>query len=48
MATLKSITFDCAHPASLARFRAAALPGSAVRPYDEQDPEGSEFCVEQA
>ena len=33
---LRSIVFDCAHPASLARFWAEAL-GYQVRPYDEAE-----------
>ena len=33
---LRSICIDCAHPASLARFWAAAL-GWTVRPYDDDD-----------
>lgn len=35
-ASIKSITFDCARPAPLARFWAAAL-GYAVRPYDDEE-----------
>jgi hypothetical protein len=35
-ARLRSIVFDCAKPAPLARFWAAAL-GYSVRPYDEED-----------
>jgi predicted enzyme related to lactoylglutathione lyase len=35
-ASIKSITFDCAHPASLARFWAAAI-GYEVRPYDDDE-----------
>jgi hypothetical protein len=35
MASLADIVFDCAHPASLARFWAAVLDGYAVAPYDE-------------
>jgi hypothetical protein len=34
VAKLKEIVIDAAHPASLARFWAAALDGYAVRPYD--------------
>ncbi|MFD0318950.1 VOC family protein [Streptomyces flavalbus] len=37
MAHLHDIVFDCAHPASLARFWAAALDGYAVAPYDEAE-----------
>ena len=37
MATLADIVFDCAHPASLARFWAAALDGYAVAPYDDEE-----------
>jgi hypothetical protein len=33
---LRSIVFDCAHPAALARFWAGAL-GYAVRPYGEEE-----------
>lgn len=35
MARLHDITFDCGHPASLARFWAAALDGYEVAPYDD-------------
>jgi hypothetical protein len=35
MAWLYNITFDCRHPASLARFWAAVLDGYEVAPYDE-------------
>lgn len=35
MASLADIVFDCAHPASLARFWAAVLDGYAVAPYDD-------------
>lgn len=35
-ASIKSITFDCERPASLARFWAAAL-GYEVRPYDDDE-----------
>jgi len=35
-ARLRSIVFDCANPAPLARFWAAAL-GYSVRPYDEEE-----------
>lgn len=34
MATLGDITVDCVHPASIARFWAAALEGYEVAPYD--------------
>lgn len=34
MAGLREIVFDCAQPARLARFWAAALDGYTVRPYD--------------
>jgi hypothetical protein len=34
MARLSDIVIDCSHPASLARFWAAALDGYAVAPYD--------------
>lgn len=37
MAALKDIVVDCAHPASLARFWAAALDGYAIRPYDDEE-----------
>jgi len=37
MATLADIVFDCAHPASLARFWAAVLDGYAVAPYDDEE-----------
>lgn len=37
MASLRDIVIDCAHPASLARFWAAALDGYAVAPYDEAE-----------
>jgi hypothetical protein len=37
MATLGDIVFDAAHPASLARFWAAALDGYAVAPYDDAE-----------
>jgi hypothetical protein len=37
MATLGDVVFDAAHPASLARFWAAALDGYAVAPYDEEE-----------
>lgn len=37
MARLNDIVFDCAHPAAVARFWAAALDGYAVAPYDEAE-----------
>lgn len=37
MATVQDIVFDCHHPASLARFWAAALDGYAVAPYDDEE-----------
>jgi hypothetical protein len=37
MARLRDIVVDCGHPASLARFWAAALDGYAVAPYDEEE-----------
>jgi len=37
MASLRDIVVDCAHPAALARFWAAALDGYAVAPYDEAE-----------
>ncbi|GLY94245.1 VOC family protein [Actinoplanes sp. NBRC 103695] len=37
MARIGDIVVDCAHPASLARFWAAALDGYAVAPYDEAE-----------
>jgi len=37
MAVLREIVFDCAHPASLARFWAGVLDGYAVRAYDEAE-----------
>ncbi len=37
MARIQDITFDCRHPASLARFWAAALDGYAVAPYDDAE-----------
>jgi Glyoxalase-like domain len=37
MARLHDIVFDCAHPASLARFWAATLDGYAVAPYDDAE-----------
>ena len=35
MATIKDIVVDCRHPASLARFWAAALDDHDIAPYDE-------------
>ncbi|WP_405821422.1 VOC family protein [Streptomyces sp. NBC_01390] len=37
MARLRDLVLDSAHPASLARFWAAALDGYAVAPYDEAE-----------
>lgn len=37
VAHLRNIVVDCWHPASLARFWAAALDGYAVAPYDEAE-----------
>lgn len=37
MARLGDITVDCRHPASLARFWAAALDGHDVAPYDQAE-----------
>jgi len=37
VARLLDVVFDCRHPASLARFWAAALDGYAVAPYDEAE-----------
>jgi hypothetical protein len=37
MARINDVVFDCRHPASLARFWAAALEGYAVAPYDEAE-----------
>jgi hypothetical protein len=37
MSTLGDVVFDCRHPASLARFWAAALDGYRVAPYDEAE-----------
>lgn len=37
MARLGDVTFDCHHPASLARFWAAALEGYDVAPYDDEE-----------
>jgi len=37
MAALADIVFDCARPASLARFWAAALDGYQVAPYDDEE-----------
>src|SRR3954452_15814490 len=37
MALLGDVVFDCRHPASLARFWAAAVDGYAVAPYDDEE-----------
>jgi hypothetical protein len=37
MASLWNVVFDCGHPASLARFWAAAVDGYAVAPYDDEE-----------
>jgi hypothetical protein len=37
VARLRDVVVDCRHPASLARFWAAALEGYAVAPYDEAE-----------
>ena len=37
MARLQDVVFDCRHPASLARFWAAALDGHEVAPYDDAE-----------
>ncbi|HLU72715.1 MAG TPA: VOC family protein [Nonomuraea sp.] len=37
MAALRDVVIDCAHPASLARFWAAALDGYQVAPYDDAE-----------
>lgn len=37
MGALGDVVFDCRHPASLARFWAAALDGYRVAPYDEAE-----------
>jgi hypothetical protein len=37
MAKIGDVVFDCTHPASLARFWAAALDGYAVAPYDDAE-----------
>ena len=37
MARIKDVVVDCRHPASLARFWAAALDGYDVAPYDEAE-----------
>ncbi|MBR8743914.1 VOC family protein [Nocardiopsis sp. MG754419] len=37
MAKMRDIVVDCSHPASLARFWAAALDGYAVAPYDDDE-----------
>jgi hypothetical protein len=36
-ARLKEIVFDCAHPASLARFWCALVAGYAIRAYDDEE-----------
>lgn len=37
MASIRDVTFDSPHPASIARFWAAALDGYDVAPYDEAE-----------
>ncbi|MBN9104072.1 MAG: VOC family protein [Propionibacteriaceae bacterium] len=37
MASIRDVVIDCRHPASLARFWAAALDGYSVAPYDEAE-----------
>ncbi|WP_049564879.1 VOC family protein [Streptomyces sp. SBT349] len=37
MARIRDIVVDCAHPAAVARFWAAALDGYAIAPYDEAE-----------
>ena len=37
MGRLGDVVFDCTHPASLARFWAAAIDGYRVAPYDEAE-----------
>jgi Glyoxalase-like domain len=37
MARIHDVVVDCRHPASLARFWAAALDGYAVAPYDDEE-----------
>ena len=37
MGSLWNVVFDCGHPASLARFWAAAVDGYAVAPYDDEE-----------
>ena len=37
MARFHDVTFDCRHPATLARFWAAVLDGYAVAPYDDEE-----------
>jgi hypothetical protein len=37
MARLRDVVFDCARPAVVARFWAAALDGCAVAPYDDEE-----------
>jgi hypothetical protein len=37
VARLGDVVFDCSHPASLARFWAAAVDGYTVAPYDDEE-----------
>lgn len=37
VAQLQDVVFDCRHPASVARFWAAALDGYQVAPYDDAE-----------
>jgi hypothetical protein len=37
VARIRDVVFDCRHPASLARFWAAALEGYGIAPYDEAE-----------
>jgi hypothetical protein len=37
MAHLRDLVMDCRHPASLARFWAAALDGYQIAPYDDEE-----------
>jgi hypothetical protein len=37
MASFRDIVVDCGHPASLARFWAAALDGYEIEPYDDEE-----------
>ena len=37
MIRIRDVVFDCRHPASLARFWAAALDGYRVAPYDQAE-----------